>query len=258
MGYVRELQALEARQNRCRAAWRPHLENTRALILEATELCEQRGKVLLLGSGLLFDIPVAELSERFREVVLVDIIHLRTVHRQVEQYPNVHMVQKDITGAVEQLYTCFRNRKSVRIPQYRPDFFLEDGFDLVVSSNILSQLPVIPNAFASRRVGIFTDGQMADFSRRLVENHLDWLSAFPHTVCLIADLERLQYEGLRLIRREESLWGVALPKGGREWSWDLAPRPEIDFRLDIRHRVVGYASFPKQAWLARHAVSEDN
>ena len=258
MGYVRELKALGARRSRCRAAWQSHLENTRALILEASELCEQKEKVLILGSGLLFDIPMAELSERFREVVLVDIVHLWTVHRQVSQYPNVQVVQKDITGVVKQIYTWSQNRKSMQLPRHRPDFFLEDEFDLVVSSNILSQLPVIPNDYTYRRVGAFADGQMAYFSRQLVENHLDWLSSFRSRVCLIADLERLQYNGSTLVSREESLWGVALPKGGREWYWDLAPRPEMDCRLDIRHRVVGYASFPKHAWLERHAISDDN
>ena len=35
MEYVRDARALHVRGNRCRGAWRPHLENTRALILEA-------------------------------------------------------------------------------------------------------------------------------------------------------------------------------------------------------------------------------
>ena len=52
-------------------------------------------------------------------------------------------------------------------------------------------------------------------------------------------------------RREGSLWGVELPPGGEEWIWELAPRPEIDFRLDVRHRVVGYPSFPGDAWRRR-------
>ena len=44
---------------------------------------------------------------------------------------------------------------------------------------------------------------------------------------------------------------VDLPEGRQEWFWDLAPRPEMDFKYDIRHRVAGYAEFPKQAWLDR-------
>ena len=251
MGYVRELRALGARRDRCRAAWQPHLEKTRTLILEAADLCATKNKALILGSGLLFDIPVAELSQRFKQVVLVDIVHLWKVHRQIRQYPNVHLVQQDITGVVEQIYAMSRRRRLAQLPNHKPDYFLEDGFDLIVSVNILSQLPVILNGYLSARTQSLADNQLADFSRCLVENHLDWLSAFPGLVCLIADLERLQYDDSRLISREASLWGVALPAGGQRWYWDLAPRPEMDFRLDIRHHVVGYARFPKQAWLER-------
>ena len=33
--------------------------------------------------------------------------------------------------------------------------------------------------------------------------------------------------------------------------WEPGPKPEIDPRHDVHHRVVGYAEFPKRAWLER-------
>ena len=72
MGYVRGLKRLDARGRRCEAAWAPHVVRSRSLILEAADRCGQSGKALVLGSGPLFDVPVKELSERFREVVLVE------------------------------------------------------------------------------------------------------------------------------------------------------------------------------------------
>ena len=252
MGYVRELKALGTRRNRCRAAWQPHLDNTRAVILAAADRCENTDKALILGSGLLFDIPIAELSRRFGEVVLVDIVHLWRVHRHVRQYSNVFLVQQDITGIIEQIYRMARTRKPVKMPRHKPEFFLKDDFDLVVSANIVSQLPVLPNSYISRRLGPSIEDQLTEFSRRLVTNHLDWLCAFQKVICLIADLERLQYRGSKLIHREASLWGINLPKGGRKWRWELAPRPEMDFQLDIYHQVIGYTHFPKHAWLTRN------
>lgn len=65
MGYLVELKELGARRNRCQSAWRPHLETTRALILEAAQCCAEKGKALIIGSGLLFDIPLVELSQRY-------------------------------------------------------------------------------------------------------------------------------------------------------------------------------------------------
>ena len=33
--------------------------------------------------------------------------------------------------------------------------------------------------------------------------------------------------------------------------WEPGPKPEIDPKHDVRHRVVGCAEFPKRAWLER-------
>ena len=251
MGYVRELTGMASRRKRRRTAWQPHLERTRSVIMEAADLCGKKERALIVGSGLLFDIPLAELSRRFREVVLADILHLRKVRKRAGQYPNVRLEQLDVTGVVEHVYALPRGKGAERLPERKPEFFIEEGFDLVISANLLSQLPVRPNAYLSRRMKGLKNGVLQEFSRRLVENHLDWLASFPGVVCLIADLERLEYDGPKLVSREGSLWGVALPGGGREWLWDLAPRPELGHRFDIRHRVVGFANFPKRAWLDR-------
>ena len=71
-------------------------------------------------------------------------------------------------------------------------------------------------------------------------------------MALIADLERLLYRGEELVKRESSLWGIDLPPGYMQWSWDLAPSPEIDFCSDVRHLVAGYTNYPKQVWLDRN------
>ena len=215
MGYVRELRQLAARGKRRFAEWRPHTERTRSLILEAAERCSLHDKALIVGSGLLFDIPIADLSRRFREVVLVDILHLWQVRRAVGAYSNVRLEQLDVTGVAEEMHTAARRRRTLAEPQCKPKFFLDDGFDLVVSANILSQLPVVPNGYASRWKYRSTPEQVRRFSRRLVIDHLDWLASFSGNVCLIADLERLYCDGDKVVGREESLWGVDLPEGGR-------------------------------------------
>ena len=249
MGYVRGMRELDARGHRCRAAWQPHVTRSRALILEAAGHCRRTGKALVLGSGPLFDIPVAELSWRFREVVLVDVLHLWRVRSALARYPNVRLESLDVTGVVKHAHALAHDGRALETPDYKPDFFLEDGCDLVVSANILSQLPLAPVRYASRQKNKPAPGQVEAFSRRLVVNHLDWLASFAGNVCLMSDLERLYCDGDEVLRREESLWGVSLPEGGREWLWELAPRPEIETDSDVRHRVAGYAAFPGKAWL---------
>ena len=249
MGYVRELRALRARRNRCRSAWHSHLEHTRSVILDAAAQCEQRRSALVVGSGLLFDIPLEELSRQFENVVLVDIVHAWSVHRQVARFSNVRLLPLDVTGVVERCHALARRRSAAPLPQRPVDCLVGEDFDLVASVNVLSQLPVVPNGYMSRRIRTLTDARTREFSRALVTNHLDWLCSFPGIACLVTDLERLCYGDCGLVSREESLWGVALPEGGRDWLWDLAPRPEMYFHLDVRHRVGGYASFPWRAWL---------
>ena len=249
MGYVRELRALRARHDRCRSDWHSHLEHTRAVILDAAAQCEQRRSALIVGSGLLFDIPLDELARQFESVVLVDIVHAWSVHRQAARFSNVRLLPLDVTGVVERCHALARRRSPARLPQHPVDCLAGECFDLVASVNVLSQLPVVPNGYLSRRIRTLTEAETREFSRALVTNHLDWLCSFPGVACLVTDLERLCYGDRGLVSREESLWGVALPEGGRDWLWDLAPRPEMYFHLDVRHRVGGYASFPKRAWL---------
>src|SRR4051794_1867981 len=89
MGYLGELLGIKARYARCRAAWEPHLQNTRTIITRAAAKCAQRRKAVVLGSGLLLDVPLAELAGAFREVILVDVVHPLEVRWQRSRFPNV-------------------------------------------------------------------------------------------------------------------------------------------------------------------------
>ena len=248
MGYARELKQLGYRKQRCSVEWQSHLERTKSLILEAADSCDKKDKVLIVGSGLLFDIPIAELSRRFREVILVDILHLWKVRALVGRFSNVRLEALDVTGIVKKVYHSERLGCLPEVTNDIPKLFLGEELDLIVSANILSQLPVLLNGFSSRWKSKPTSGQVRGFSSQLVLNHLDWLSAFGGRVCLISDLERLHCDGDKVCSRERSLWGIELPEGGRKWEWNLAPRPEIVWNYDVRHLVIGYDNFPKQKW----------
>src|SRR5579871_6065867 len=75
MGYLYEAVAIRARAARCRAAWAPHQERTRALLRRSLARCPRRRKAVVLGSGACLDVPLAELAAAFGEVVLVDVVH---------------------------------------------------------------------------------------------------------------------------------------------------------------------------------------
>lgn len=238
LGYFRELLGIEGRAARCRRFWQSHLDHCRSLILEAAGACPGRGKVLVLGSGLLLDIPVAELSALFGEVVLVDIFHLPKVRRKLAAFPNVRAVDADVTQAVPVVHRMIRERSREPLPRVAPDIFLDQGFDLVVSANILSQLPVLLLKRIARRLGR-GDAELEAFARGLIEEHLAWLLRFSGSVCLITDLKWQSLTLGEMLEDEDALLGVEVPAQGRTWYWNIAPSPEHSADYDRRNLVLG-------------------
>src|SRR5690349_9006636 len=97
-GYLKRLIALEFRARRCATAWASHQRYCKNLITKAVDLCEKHETVMVLGSGLLLEVPLKVLSERFDRVLLVDIFHMPQVRREVKKYFNVKLLTGDITG----------------------------------------------------------------------------------------------------------------------------------------------------------------
>ena len=73
LGLEREHLAISRRHERVRAAWAPHLETSRRLMLEIADRCSSRRRVLVIGAGDCLDVPVDGLAEKFAHVVLADI-----------------------------------------------------------------------------------------------------------------------------------------------------------------------------------------
>jgi hypothetical protein len=244
LGYLKEAVAIHARRRRLGPAWDDHLDRSRAVITEAIGRCARRRTALVIGSGLLLDIPLAALAEGFDRVLLADLVHLRAARRAAAHYGNVTLVTADVTGFVDDL--------EIRVaagwrgdPVPVPDAFLDvEDLDLVVSANIMAQLAIFPAAALQRRAGL--DGDALDaFCRDVVQRHLDYLGRFDATICLITECRREAFDkhGGRLTE-QDALFGVALPDGGAEWSWTLAPLGEVNRDYGIRNRVVGYSEFP--------------
>jgi hypothetical protein len=120
--------------------------------------------------------------------------------------------------------------------------FLDDGdVDLVVSLNLLSQLPVIPADFL-QKIGVHSSESIATFARHLVSAHLAYLQRFPCPVALITDVEKLTLNRSgKLVETSSLLREVPLPFEGESWTWHLAPRPEADPEDSYSRRVIGIA-----------------
>jgi len=232
LGYLKQMIGMQARHQRCRDAWGGHLQQTRELILAAAETCPGRATAVILGSGLLLDVPLKELSAAFDEVVLVDVLHMPRVRREAATLvrvaagqANVRFDERDITGIVGALSLG-------QAP--RPDGadLGADGADLVVSCNVLSQLGVLPEQVSP---GI---------SAALMKAHVEALAGHPGTVCLITETAHRLVDGGAEIESSDPLAGVAIPESlkmnRRGWDWRFAPRPERHRRYDLIHSVEGF------------------
>jgi len=229
LGYLRQMIGMRARHERCRDAWGPHLRQTRETILEAADACPRHGKAVVLGSGLLLDVPVDELSAAFDEVVLVDILHMPRVRREAATHTNIRFDERDITGNVAALSL---GRTPRPIAADLGADLGADGADLVVSCNILSQLGVLPEQISP---GI---------SAELVKAHLDALAGLSGTVCLITETAHRLMDGGAEVESSDPLAGVAIPEAlkmnMKKWDWDFAPRPERHRSYDLIHSVEGF------------------
>ena len=224
MDYLNEASALKSRYQRNRTAWQPHLEQTRQAILSAAEESRKRTKVVILGSGLLLDVPLKELSSLFREVVLLDIVFLPEVYKRVKRYGNVRLVQHDVTNMAQRLYENIRSGHP-EFPTAAPSVAeIDENTGLVVSLNILSQLWVMPRAYALKKLRNLDEEDVDDWCKQITGSHYAFLQQLTCPVCLIADHEfvKRDQEG-RIISQGSTIAGLALPEPKTSWTWNIVP-----------------------------------
>lgn len=241
MGYLTELIALEARFRRCRSHWQPHLERTRAVITEAVRATEGRDKVVVLGCGILSDIPIGLLCDSFATVQLVDVCFLGQTRKAVRPYPNIHWQTSDITGLARPLDDWLRSGEDANMlptPAGPGDFPLS-GADLVISANVLSQLPLLPLEYLQKKRPQLDEATLFDFAGGIVKRHIEFLETATGSVCLISEIERQLSDGQQVTETEDPLFGVTLDRPGEEWFWEMAPMRETASDRAIINRVKG-------------------
>jgi hypothetical protein len=218
LGHLAESVAIAARHRRCQLAWAPHLAASRAALLASARAAPGRRIALVLGSGHLLDVPLADLAALFREVWLVDVVQPWPARLAAHRLANVRLIEADVTAWLTQ---------RTATPAI-PDLFLgETAVDWVASVNLLSQL-------APARLGL-----PEAVGEALMVNHLAWLARFRAPACLVCDLEQSRLDGTGALVEGHDFrpllagWTVAA-----EWRWDLAPPGELAGGASAWHRVA--------------------
>ena len=109
MGLLHEIIGIKYRQKRLTKDWQEHREKSKHEILAATAQLKNKRKALVIGAGLLLDIPLKELSEEFDEVILTDIFFLQEAVNEIKLYPNCRFEQLDISSVLKEAYYLWRN-----------------------------------------------------------------------------------------------------------------------------------------------------
>jgi hypothetical protein len=235
LGFLRESIAIEAREKRCPSYWQPHLDKTKSLILEDAQKRIGRGRVIVLGAGNLLDVPLDRLTGMGEQIDLVDILFLRRAKRRVRPYENATLISKDITGMAEFFWQWSKMPERYMLPPViEPDFSDLADAGLVISLNILSQLPLPYSVWMEKNQ--WNDGN-EDFLDKIMTRHVNALIKLRVPVLMIADIEHLYLEDNEVIGRHS-----ALPKDFSHapfatWDWDIAPKGEADKNIAIRHSV---------------------
>ncbi|MGX7707866.1 hypothetical protein [Methylobacterium sp. Gmos1] len=234
LGYAGDSVRLAARSRRCRAAWAPHLAQAKDGVRAAMADLPRQDTAVVLGSGLLDDVPIDDLARAFRRVVLVDAVHPWRGRLRARGRPNVVRLVHDLSGTQDLLLGRGRDFCPVLPPVCREA-------DLVISANLLSQLPILPVARleAAGRLGSWIDPDA--FGARIVAAHLDALAGLPGRICLVTDRDEAEEDrDGRVLERIDLLYGVDLGPAVREWEWVLAPFGEAARDRRLVHRVAAW------------------
>ncbi len=228
--FVRYSVNLWSRAGRCSRDWAAHEENSKNAVRAAISGFSQRRTAVVLGSGLLRDVPIEDLADSFDTVVLVDLVHLASVRLRLrgKRYRNVRLIERDVSG--------YDDLKKGENPE--PLGFLRGVpyLDFVVSANLLSQ---IGRGVKRQYETEASSGMPADTVEQLMAAHIQGLAALPCRSCLVTDISYVVIDRTGRMQEEaDLLHGIAPPEAKASWDWPVAPFGEESRDYEIVHKVI--------------------
>ncbi len=253
---------IASRHKRCARYWKPHLELSKQFISSALQNARP-ATVVILGAGRLLDVPISDLSEKTKQVVLVDwdpgvTLAWENARRTLEaRGVTVATQQSDVTGRLTQWTKALDSLPVTSSASDARELLVSlvelpaletfpEGIraDLLISLNLLSQLGLYWEDRVRSRLGTLMsdDGIFSDSSlekalqstmRCLEEEHLSLLSnSEAETIVLLSD------EWFHYYRQQQSEWRTdaalrtvfppALANYSiierDSWLWHLAPQ----------------------------------
>lgn len=231
-GYLKEVIAIKARFARNKYSWQTHLQSCHELIVDFCNLHPNAKTISILGSGHLHEIPIEKLLESMQKIYLYDLVFPRAVRNLAAKSQKIQLVEKDLSGCLDGLR---QGKLRLKSP------FLNFSSDLVVSANILSQLPILPQQWILNQ-NLVDEEEASRFSKEIIKNHLRMLQNLQVPTLLYSDVNRLFLDASNnVIKIESSLNEVTLRREViKNWQWDIAPSGEISKDFSLRMQVEAF------------------
>jgi len=246
LGFTKDQNGIISRYYREKNNWTAHLEKTKDFIIKSTKVYEG-GKVAVLGSGWLLDLPLDDLLDIFTEVCLIDIVHPPQIKRKYKDHPRIRFIEKDISGGlIKWTYNFVKeNKRNKFLPSIneisllKPE--LEEQFDFVISLNILNQLDILPGDYLQK----YFPADKFDYRyfRSLIQKaHIEMLSASSGVI--IADVEEEYYDDNNQYAGSKPSLFTELPNGKTEdewdWKFDTHYTYKEDFKTVLKVKAVSF------------------
>lgn len=242
-GYVYQNIALKFRARRCAKAWQGHISECHRLVREQLDLLSQEKNpprsVMIIGSGLLLEIPIQDLLAKVEKIYLVDLVHARTIRKLARRYPQIELIERDISSllGILKMGTAPFQLKNIPWTQLPP--WDLPAVEWVISANLLSQIPLM----ISEKLPMSSE-TYEKFARRVRDQHIERLLKQAPRVLLFADFEtRYIDRGGNRIKTESYNVDLGALKPGREWLWEISPFGETSPDYKIEMQVRSYWKF---------------
>lgn len=218
--------------------WKGHLNQSRYFIKQSALFIGKKEKVAVLGSGWWLDLPIDFLTNRFKQVHLFDIRHPKQIVHQSAKYKNIYLHRVDITGGF--IFKAFQAKSwssFVNREQLPGEKLALEGFDFVVSLNIMNQLDILLIDFLKKRFGNYSDEQI--IREKLQQEHIQILPE--NKTCLITDYKevRLGKNGNPLDEKKLIYTTLPLPQLEKTWKWNFDTHQTYNRQNNTQFNVKG-------------------
>ncbi len=154
----------------------------------------------------------------------------------VSHLKNIEFVEHEIS----EIENLLKNEQ--KLIEKIPTTFAGENWGLVMSVNIMSQLPIHLESYIKKRLkNKFTDEEVETYLQRVTANHYQYLKSFSCPVILISDIEASYYDRKDVLLQTDANYShLILPKPLKEWTWNVAPIPEFDKNIAMKMTVHAF------------------